>query len=127
MQIRFDLVGKTAERIFEECDREIVDKEKKCGVKNSIIMAFDISEFENDDAPANSQNGRIAELIKKIRDYSNLPFDQFQAAFPELRVLEKKCQDFDSMVRDPKTNYIQEILAALKNEQGTQEVNKDIT
>jgi hypothetical protein len=81
-------------------------------------MGIDISQYENQDAPSDSQNGRVAELIKKVRHYRNeVPMDQFNDALPELRHLEKKCQDFDLMLGEPKINYIQEIMDALEAEQ----------
>ncbi len=81
----------------------------------------DLLQHEFTDAPPNSYNGLIGDLVKQIRYYREVPFDEFKAAMPKLKVLEKNLNNLDDVMNQPRREYITEILEALKQETESEE------
>lgn len=77
---------------------------------------MDLLQFEFQNGEPGSYSYNLGQLIKKLRYFRNVSLDQFQAAAPELKQIEKELQDFDSLLGDPKRFYIDELMEELNNE-----------
>jgi hypothetical protein len=72
-------------------------------------------EFMN--APQGSYNYNLGQLVKKVRYYREyVSIDDFKAAIPELKVMERKLQSFDQEIGLEKREYLEEIMDELKKE-----------
>src|SRR4051812_2048754 len=80
-------------------------------------MRINLSEYEGQPFPDDSQKQIISQLIVQLRSYINAPINELNEALPQLEALEKRCRDFDVMQGKPKISYIMVILAELYKEQ----------
>src|SRR3954471_21630789 len=59
----------------------------------------------------------IGQLVKKVRYYrENVPIDEFEAAIPELKKLERQLQEIDENLGQETRYYLQEIMEELSAE-----------
>jgi hypothetical protein len=78
---------------------------------------MDLLRYEFMNAPEGSYNYNVGQLVKKVRYYrENVSIDDFKAAIPELKVLERKLQSFDQEIGLDRREYLEEIMDELKKE-----------
>ncbi len=87
---------------------------------------MDLLKYEFTTAPAGSYFGNVGQLVKKIRHYrENVSIDEFKAAIPSLKSLERQLQEYDESLGDERRDYIDEIMAELEQETETEEKLKE--
>jgi len=87
---------------------------------------MDLLKYEFTAAPAGSYFNDVGQLVKKIRHYSeNVSIDEFKAAIPILKTLERKLQEYDDTLGDKRRDYIDEIMAELEQETETEDKFKE--
>jgi hypothetical protein len=83
---------------------------------------MDLLKYEFIDAPGDSYNGYLKQLVANMRyNYSMVSADEFQAAIPQLQRLESKIQRIDSEIGREERQYLQELLAELGEESELEE------
>ena len=83
---------------------------------------MDLLQHEFTTAPAGSYLNNVGQLVNKIRHYrENVSMDEFKAALPSLKVLERQLQQFDDTLGEERRNYIEEIMTELEQETETEE------
>ena len=59
----------------------------------------------------------IGQLVKKVRYYrEQVSINEFEAAIPELKAIEKRLQDIDISLGETPRQYLAEIMNELNNE-----------
>lgn len=78
--------------------------------------------YEFIDSPDGSINGMLRSLVKDLRyNRSHVTIDEYKKALPHLYTIEATLQRLDAEIRNPKRNYIQEIIEELDREQDDEE------
>lgn len=78
---------------------------------------MDLLRYEFTTAPEGSYNYNLSQLIKKVRHYrSNTSIDDFRAALPELKKMEKWLQNVDNTMDNEFRNYLADIMTELEEE-----------
>ncbi|PSL42801.1 hypothetical protein CLV51_11017 [Chitinophaga niastensis] len=79
------------------------------------MAAFDYFAIENGNYAETSIYWLIQQLVKKVRYIrSQIPADKIQEHLPELHSLERKIQELEMGIGEPRINYIAEINQVLK-------------
>jgi hypothetical protein len=83
---------------------------------------MDLLKYEFIDAPEDSYNGYLKQLVASMRyNYSMVSSEEFHAAIPQLQKLEGIIQKMDSDIGRGERLYLQEILAELGEESELEE------
>lgn len=78
---------------------------------------IDYLALERKEQPAGSYYAMVKELVAGLRHVrEEIPASEIEKHMPPLRDKETKLQKIDSMIGEPKRNYIEEIWEVLENE-----------
>ncbi|MEC5146129.1 hypothetical protein [Chitinophaga sp. 212800010-3] len=79
--------------------------------------AFDYLKIEKGSYVESSTYGLIQQLVKGVRFVrSQIPAEKIDEYMPNLRSIERKIQELEMAIGEPRIWYIEEIIKALKRE-----------